>query len=141
MKAASKTGVTLTTTAKVSAEDSGGPIALKPAEKITLMFLTAIAGIERDCQDRMKRSCTLDEMLPRLRYDPKVDSNYGYTVSASGTAYKAHATAKTAGLIRFCFFSRSFPTSSAFYNPSGTASMIDKELTGRSIEGESFQKQ
>ncbi len=138
--AASKTGATLTTTAKVSAADSAGPVALKPEEKIALMFLTAIEGIERDCQSSLKRACTLDEMLPRLKYDPKVDSNYGYTVAASGTAYEVHASAKKAGLIGFCFFSRSFPTSNAFYNPSGTASAIDKELGTRSIEGDSFQK-
>jgi len=73
-----------------------------------------------------------------LKFDPKLDPNYTYTLAASGLAWEAHATAKKPGLIGFCFLSRSFPTANAYYNRSGTATAIDKELPNRSIEGDSF---
>jgi hypothetical protein len=137
------------TTAKVAVEDSDGPVKLKREEQIAILFLTAIQEIESDCQYRAKRACTLDQMLAgtvaangsrlgRLKFDPKTDPNYTYTVAASGLAWEAHATAKKPGLLGFYFFSRSFPQSTATYNPAGTAGVIDKELGGRSIEGDSF---
>ncbi len=146
--AASGTGP-FATSAKVEVEDSDGPVALKREEQIAIMFLTAIQNIERDCQGRAKRACTLDQLLAgpqaadgshidRLKFDPKLDPNYTYTLAASGLAWEAHATAKKPGLIGFCFLSRSFPTANAYYNRSGTATAIDKELPNRSIEGDSF---
>jgi hypothetical protein len=140
------------TTAKVEVEDESGKIALKPEEKIAIMFLTAIQMIESDCQYRAKRACTLDQLLAgpvaadgshlqRLKFDPKMDPNYTYTLAASGLAWEAHANAKKPGLSGFCFLSRSFPQATATYNPAGTAGFIDKELMGRSIEGDSFATQ
>jgi hypothetical protein len=137
------------TTAKVEVEDSSGPIKLKREEQIAIMFLTAIQSIESDCQNRAKRACTLAEILAgpigadgshltRLKFDPKADANYTYTLAAAGMAWEAHATAKKPGLLGFCFFSRSFPNAGAYYNPAGTATVIDTELTGRSIDGDSF---
>ena len=73
-----------------------------------------------------------------LKFDPRKDPNYTYTVAASGTAWEAHANAKKPGLIGFCWMSRSFPNANAFYNPSGIATVIDKELGNRSIEGDTF---
>ena len=137
------------TTAKVKAEGSNGPIALKREEQIALMFLTAIQTIESDCQNRAKRACTLDQLLAgpiasdgshidRLKFDPKTDPNYTYTLAASGMAWEAHANAKKTGLLGFYFFSRSFPSVTACYNPAGTATVIDSELMSRSTEGDSF---
>ena len=137
------------TTAKVEAEGSNGPIALKREEQIALMFLTAIQSIESGCQNRAKRACTLDQLLAgpiasdgshidRLKFDPKTDPNYTYTLAASGMAWEAHANAKKTGLLGFYFFSRSFPSVTACYNPAGTATVIDSELMSRSTEGDSF---
>jgi hypothetical protein len=139
----------ITYNAKVEAEDSSGPIKLKDEEKTALMFLTAIQNIENDCQSRAKRACTMSEMLAgpvgidgkhlsHLKFDPATDPNYTYVLAASGTAWEVHANAKKPGLIGFYFLSKSFPGVDATYNPSGTASAIDKQITGRSTFGDSF---
>jgi hypothetical protein len=126
------------TTAKVEAGDSNGPVKLKREEQIAILFLTAFQEIESDCQSRTKRACTFDELVGRLKYDPRTDSNYSYTLAASGLAWEAHASAKKPGLLGFYFFSRSFPQVTATYNATGTAGVIDKELGSRSIVGDSF---
>lgn len=127
------------TIAKVEAWDSSGPIQLKREEQIALMFLTAIQEIESDCQGQRKTACTYDQVVGRLRFDPKADPNYTYTLAASGMAWEAHATAKRPGLDGFYFFSsRSALTTDAYYSTSGTASATDRELTDRSIAGDSF---
>jgi hypothetical protein len=128
------------TTAKVEVGDEKGPIPLKRPETTAIMFLTAIMQIEGDCQDK-GGACGLSEVLGRLKYDPRTDPNYAYTVTASGMAWEAHATAKKPGLIGFCFFSRMQHTSTATYNRSGTAGPIDPELGNRSIDGDTFMKQ
>ena len=126
------------TTAKVEAEDESGKIALKREEQIAILFLTAMQTIESDCQMRGKHSCALDQVLSRLKFDPKTDPNYTYTLAASGLAWEAHANARKPGLAGFCFMSRRFGQVIATYNPAGSAGFVDKELTGRSIEGDSF---
>jgi hypothetical protein len=138
------------TTAKVEVEDSSGPVALRREEQIAIMFLTAIQYIESDCQRRANRACTLDQLLAgpiaadgshidHLKFDPKKDINYTYTLAASGMAWEAHANAKKPGLSGFYFLGKPFPaTMIATYNPAGTATAIDKDLTGRSIDGDSF---
>jgi len=138
------------TTAKVEAEDDNGPIALKREEKIALMFLTAIQELEYDCQNRAKKACNMDQLLSgtfpdgshggRFKFDPRTDPNYTYVLAAStsSAAWEAHANPKKPGLSGFYFFSTGFPTVSAYYNPAGPAALIDKQLTGRGIEGDSF---
>jgi hypothetical protein len=137
------------TKAKVTASDSNGPIALKREEQIALMFLTAIQNLESDCQSRAKHSCTLDQLiagatasngahLRRLKFDPRTDPNYTYTVAAGGMAWEAHANPKKTGLAGFYFMSKNFPSADAFYNPSGPAGLVDKELMERGVEGDSF---
>jgi hypothetical protein len=126
------------TTAKVEVEDDKGPIALKREEQIAILFLTAFQTIESDCQYRAKRACTMDQLLGQLKFDPKADPNYTYTLAASGMAWESHANARKPGLLGFCFMSRTFPQVTATYNPAGTAGFLDKELMGRSIEGDSF---
>ena len=146
--AASATGP-FATTAIVKVEDGSGPIALKREEQIALMFLTAIQNIESDCQRRAKGACSLDQVLAgptatdgshidRLKFDPKTDPNYAYTLAVSGTAWEAHANGKKPGLGGFYFFSKRFGTTDAYYSPAGAATAMDKELTSRSIEGDSF---
>jgi hypothetical protein len=138
------------TDAKVEVEDSDGPVRLKREEQIALLFLTTIQQIQSDCQYHAKRACNFDQLLTggaaadgahldRLKFDPRTDPNYTYTVAANGFAWEAHATAKKPGLLGFYFFSRSFPQVTVTYNPAGTAGVIDKELGTRSVEGNSFQ--
>jgi len=138
------------TDAKVEVEDSDGPVRLKREEQIALLFLTTIQQIQSDCQYHAKRACSFDQLLTggsaadgahldRLKFDPRTDPNYTYTVAANGLAWEARATAKKPGLLGFYFFSRSFPQVTVTYNPAGTAGVIDKELGTRSVEGNSFQ--
>jgi hypothetical protein len=105
--------------------------------------------IESDCQNRAKHACSMDELvsgaaapdgsrLAHLKFDPRTDPNYTYTLDASGLAWEAHATAKKPGLIGFYIWSRQFPTASMYYNPAGTATILAKELSNRSVEGEAF---
>ena len=60
------------------------------------------------------------------------------TMAASGLAWEAHATAKKPGLIGFYMWSRQFPIASMYYNPTGAATIVDKELGNRSVEGIGF---
>jgi hypothetical protein len=140
------------TKAKVDADDTNGPIKLKRKEQIALMFLTAIENIERDCQLSAQHVCTLDQLLTgsvvangrhveHLKFDPKVDPNYTYTLAASGMAWEAHANPKKPGLSDFCFMSRSVGTTVTTYNPAGNAGWTDKEIMGRGIMGDSFATQ
>jgi hypothetical protein len=77
--------------------------------------------------------------IDHLKFNPKTDPNYTYTLAASGMAWEAHANAKKPGLSGFYFLGKTFPaTTIATYNPAGTATAIDKDLTGRSIDGDSF---
>jgi hypothetical protein len=137
------------TTAIVEAEDGSGPMKLKREEQIALMFLTAIQEIESECQMRAKAACSMEQMLAgpvapdgshlsRLKFDPKSDPNYTYTLGAVGMAWEAHANAKKPGLLGLYFLSKSIAGPDVSYNPSGTASPIDKQFTGRSIAGDSF---
>lgn len=139
------------TTAKVEVEDSDGPVKLKREEQVAVLFLTAFGQIESDCQYHAKHACTMDQLVSgstaggfrigHLKFDPKTDPNYTYTLAASGLAWEARAVPKKPGLIGFYFFSRSFPQVTVTYNSSGMAGAIDKELGTRSIEGDSFSVQ
>ena len=139
----------LTTTAKVEVADGNGPVALKPEEQIAIMFLNGIQLIESDCQRSLQRACTLDQLvagpvapdgthLRRLKFDPKSDTNYTYTVAAGEMVWEAHANPTKRDLKGFYFYSRSFPDSKAHYRPGGEAGIVDKELLERSIDGDSF---
>lgn len=128
------------TNAKVEAGDTTGMINLKREEQIALLFLTAIQQIESDCQNQRKAACAWDQVLGKLKFDPRTDPNYTYTLAIGGLAWEAHANAKKPGLGGFYFFSISFPTVDAFYNPSGPASVVSREIGNRSIEGDSFMR-
>jgi hypothetical protein len=135
--------------AKVAVQDDNGPVRLKPEERVAYLFLSSIQLIEADCQYRAKHACTMDQLvsgvnaadgsrLSHLKFDPRTDPNYTYTLAASGMAWEARATAKEPGLMGFYFWSRMFPTVGVYYNPSGSATIIDKELSTRSVEGDSY---
>ena len=135
--------------AKVEVGDDNGPVPLKPEERIAFLFLNSIQLIQSDCQNRAKHACSMDDLvagaaasdgsrLPHLKFDPRTDPNYTYTVGASGMAWEAHATAKRPGLIGFYIWSRQFPIASMYYSPAGPAAIIDKELGNRSVEGEGY---
>jgi Concanavalin A-like lectin/glucanases superfamily len=138
--------------AKVEVKDGSGSVPLKRPEQVAIMFLTAIQNIELNCQLSAKHACTLDQLLTgpvaengthlaHLKYDPRTDSDYTYTLGANGMAWEAHANAKRPGLAGFCFLSQSLAQVTATYNPSGTSGAIDKELTERSVDGDSFATQ
>jgi hypothetical protein len=85
----------ITTDAQVTVKDSNdNAIALKPAEKVAVMFMQAVSFMEDDCLNGLKRRCSLAELVAgvkspgwpvgRLKYDPARDSNYKYTVTVSG---------------------------------------------------------
>jgi hypothetical protein len=76
--------------------------------------------------------------IQHLKFDPRLDPNYSYTLDTSGMAWEVHATARKAGLMGFYFLSRNGFGVDAHYNPSGSATAIDKYLTGRSVSGDSF---
>lgn len=133
------------TAAKVDMEDARGKLQLKREEQIALMFLSAIENIERNCELNGQRACPMGEVLKgskvsgeHLKFNPGVDPNYTYTLSAGWTAWEAHATPKKPGLTGFCFMSRTIGTTVTTYNPSGAAGWTDRELTNRSIEGDGF---
>jgi hypothetical protein len=136
------------TTAKVEVgENDGKMIPLKREEQIAILFLSAIGEIETDCMSgSAKRACSMDEIMTsgashseHLKFDPKTDPNYSYTLAVNGTAWEARATAKKPGLLNFYFMQRGWPgTTLATYNRSGAAGVIDTEIGTRSIEGDSF---
>ena len=76
--------------------------------------------------------------IPRLKFDPKIDPNYSYSLVTDGMAWQAHANPRKPGLAGFYFVSNGSPSDSAYYNPAGSATDTDKELTDRGIEGDSF---
>jgi len=128
------------TNAKIEVSDATGKVNLKREEQIAYMFLTAIQQIEDDCQYKRKSACGWDVVLGRLKFDLRTDPNYTYTLAVGGTAWEAHANAKKAGFGGFYSFSLSFPSVNVFYNASGTASLTSRQLTERSIEGDSFMR-
>jgi len=103
-------------TAKVQLEGANGPMPLKPEEKIAFLFASAVQGIESDCQFQLKRTCNMAEVLGgaaangqktgHLKYDPRTDPNYTYTVGALDMAWDVHATPKKPGLMGFYIWSR-----------------------------------
>jgi len=94
-----------------------------------------------DCQSNGKHACTWDQVLAKLKYDPRTDPNYTYTLSSGASAWEAHANARKPGLTGFCFLSKGWPSMTMVtYNPSGTAGFVDTELGNRSVEGEGFQR-
>jgi hypothetical protein len=136
------------TTAKVEVgENTGNMLPLKREEQIAILFLTAIQQIETDCMSgSAQRACSMDQIMTsdashseHLKFDPKTDPNYIYTLAVNGMAWEAHATPRKPGLLGFYFMQRSWPGSTlATYNRSGAATVIDTEIGNRSIEGDSF---
>jgi hypothetical protein len=138
----------ITTTAQVEIEDAHGNIPLKPDEKVAVMFLAAIQSIESDCQMHAGGACTMEQMVAgpkatdswrinKLKFDPATDPNYTYSVKVNGRAWEARADPKRQGLAGFYYISK-FSSPDAYYNPNGPAGAMDRQLTSRSISGDSF---
>ena len=138
----------ITTTAKVEVEDANGKIPLKPEEQIAMMFLSAIQSIQSDCQLHAGGACTIEQMvagpkaadnwhISKLKYDPAMDPNYAYTVKVNGKAWEARADPKKPGLGGFYFFAKMM-SPDAYYNATGPAGPMDRQLTSRGIMGDSF---
>lgn len=146
----SQGGALFPNTAKVQLEGPNGPIPLKPEEKIAFLFASAVQQIESDCQFQLKRTCSMAEVLggapsangqktSHLKYDPRTDPNYTYTVGALDMAWDVHATPKKPGLMGFYIWSRGLAVATIVYNPSGAASVIDRQFNSSSVEGDSFE--
>jgi hypothetical protein len=101
------------------------------------MFLGAFQTIETSCKVDKQRFCSVDEVLPLLKYKPSSDPNYRYTLKASANAWEAHATGTRDGLRGFYYVATAF-SPDAYYSDSGEASVADKQLLSRSITGEQF---
>jgi hypothetical protein len=140
------------TTAKVEIEDANGKVQLKREEQIAYMFLSAIEIIEHECQLTVQHVCPMSQLLSgsdsqggqieHLKFDPnRTDSNYVYTLAASGMAWEAHANPKKPGLKGFCFMSRSVGTTTVTYSNAGKAGWTDTEVGNRGMEGDSFSTQ
>jgi hypothetical protein len=137
------------TSAKVTLEGPNGPLPLKPEEKTAFLFVSAVQQIESDCQFRLKRTCSMDEVLngaagpngqrtSHLKYDLRTDPNYTYTVGALDTAWELHATPKKLGLMGFFAWARGLAVPTIVYNPNGGATTVDRQFTSTSVEGEGF---
>jgi hypothetical protein len=146
----SQGGTLFPTTAKVQLEGPNGPFPLKPEEKIAFLFASAVQQIESDCQFQLQRTCSMAEVTGggtaangqktgHLKYDPRTDPNYTYTVGALDMAWDVHATPKKPGLMGFYMWSRGMGGATIVYNPNGAASAIDRQFTSTSVEGDSFQ--
>ena len=141
---------TITTTAIITAAGQDGPITLRPEEKVAFMFLSSIQSIEFWCVQQEQRACTLNQLLASdtaadgvqlgcLKYDPAEDSNYSYSLTVSDKSWDARAKARKKGLMSFHFLSPGNPfVSQAFYRPRGAVGPVEKEITARGIEGQSF---
>jgi hypothetical protein len=140
------------TKATVEFEDANGKVQLKREEEIAYMFLSAIEVIEHECQLTVEHVCPMSQLLSgsdshggqieHLKFDPnKTDPNYTYTLAAGGMAWEAHANPKKPGLKGFCFMSRTVGTTTATYNPGGSAGWTSTEIGNRGMSGDSFSTQ
>jgi hypothetical protein len=142
----------ITTSAQITVKDSQGvEITLKPEEKIALMFMGAIASLEGDCKLHLSRSCSLAELVAgpkspnwsigKLKYDPARDPNYKYTITITGTGWVTSAIPQRAGLGGFFVDGARGMIANSYYNPTGPATVKDKELGEISITRDLFQAQ
>ncbi len=125
--------------ADVSASDSNDhAVALKPAEKVALLFMQSISFMENDCLFGVKRRCSLAELVAgvdspnrpvgRLKYDPARDSNYKYAITVSGKMWTASAVPRHPGLGGF-FVEGADISADTYYNPNGAATDSNIELS------------
>jgi hypothetical protein len=140
----------ISTVATISVADSNGAsIPLNSAEKVALMFISAIENMEGDCNLHLSRFCSLPELVSgvsapngnigRLKYDPARDANYTYAVAFVGTGWTANATPRRAGLGGFFVDGRHGMIADTYYQPGGAATADSTQLSNISIGGELFQ--
>jgi hypothetical protein len=144
------TSGSITTRAEVTIKGPNrNDIALKPAEKVAVMFMQAIQFMEDDCMDGLKRRCSLAELaagvnspnvpIGRLRYDPARDPNYKYTITVLGRLWAASAIPQHSGLGGFYVEGGKSLVADTFYKPNGPATDNDLALSEIAIDGESFR--
>lgn len=136
------------TQAKVTVQIPGGELPLKLEEKIAFMFIAAIKTMEDDCQRHAGHPCTLEELatrpksndgwpMRRLKFDPaKADPNYTYKITVDGNNWEAWATPKKPGLGGF--YDGGGFMRKTYYNPKGAATSKDQQVSGHTIDGDSF---
>ncbi|MGH9408206.1 MAG: hypothetical protein ACRD1V_01980 [Vicinamibacterales bacterium] len=130
-------------------DEDDKPIALKPEEKIAVMFLEAISDLEDDCSHHLHRVCSMADLVKgvqnpgwnigHLTHDPATDPNYTYTVTANGTGWEATALPNHPGLGAF-FYNCRLISLKRYYNPSGPATAHSIPFANVSIRGERFKK-
>jgi hypothetical protein len=131
--------------------DAKGPVPLKDPEKIAFMFVSAIEGIEGECWRAGNHVCTIDEMvagpvvsgqhISGLKFAPKMDPNYTYTITTSDTGWQLHADPKKPGFISFCLDGHNFFVMNVTYSRTGKATPTDTGFTSTGITGDSFRAQ
>jgi hypothetical protein len=135
--------------AKITVEDMDSKtIVLKPEEKVALMFMQTIAGMERDCKHHAGHLCSLEELVAgpkspdwnmgKLKFDPAGDKNYKYTVTISGSKWEGHADPQRKGLGGW-FYDGSFFIARSYFNPSGPATPASTRTGTVLIDGDSFK--
>lgn len=138
--------------AKVTLEGPSGPLAIKPEEKTAFLFVSGVQLIESDCQFKLHRACSFAEVLSgvaapngqrtsHLKYDPRTDPNYTYSVGALDMAWEVHATPKKPGFMGFFIWGRGMEVPTIVYNPGGAATTVDRQFRSSGVEGDSFQVQ
>ena len=140
----------ITTHAQIIVKDArGSVIPLKPQEKTALMFMQAISSLEDDCILQLNRSCSLAELIAgpkasnwnigRLKYDPRKDPNYNYTVAVSKNGWTASAKPQRPDLGGFFVDGIGRMAANTYYRANGPATNKDTKLDEISISGELFQ--
>jgi hypothetical protein len=140
----------ITSHAQITVKDANGAsIALKPPEKVALMFMNAIDNMEDDCFRHLQRRCSLAELVAgvpspdwkigRLKYDPAADPNYKYLVSVDAKGWTASANPLRGGLGGFFIDGRKGIFANTYFKANGAATTNDEELSEIGIGGELFQ--
>ncbi|MGA7341400.1 MAG: hypothetical protein WBE72_08765 [Terracidiphilus sp.] len=140
----------ITTHAQVVVKDlQNVAIALKPEERIAVMFLEAISSMEDDCHRHLNRRCSMAELVAgpnspdwnigRLKYNPARDPNYKYTITMTGTGFQVNAAPQRAGLGGFFVDGNRGMIPDTYYRANGPATAKDVQLGEISVSGEIFQ--
>jgi len=133
--------------AQVKVTADGAELTLKAEERVALMFVVAIDGMEENCGIVFQRLCTLGELtngisrVGKLRFDPlKTDQNYTYklVVQQDSGKWEVSASPKKPGLKGFFGMRGRGFSSEVHYNPKAAATEMDKALDGWEIGGDSF---
>jgi len=138
------------TLAKIEITDTkGNEVKLKQGEKIAFMFMEAIASMEDDCHRHLSRLCPLPELVKgpnspswkigKLKFDPATDSNYRYSLTITGDNWHAQAVPQRPVFGGWMYDGSSF-SPHRYYSDHGPATASSRQLSGISIDGDSFRE-